>query len=187
MSFALTLDRNAEIHVDATIRIKVDEGGAADFVTVLTATCEGFTSTTKGAIHMAYTLPADKLVELRISYQDKNGNPASIDGQVSWDSSDSNVAAISPSPDAPPDNSLVRLTPGASVGTCQISARADADLGAGVRELFTLLDVTVVGGEAVTGTITPGEAIPQPSEQTAAGQQPAASGQQPGAKPRRGF
>jgi hypothetical protein len=32
-------------------------------------------------------------------------------------------------------------------------ATADADLGDGVRELNTLLDVTLVAGEAVTGTI----------------------------------
>lgn len=112
---------------------------------------------------MAYTLPADKMVELSISYKDANGNPASIDGAVEWDSSDAEVARVDPLQATPTDdNSHVILVPGTKVGNCQISAKADADQGDGVRELVTLLDVTVVGGEAVTGTIEPGEAKPKP-------------------------
>ena len=57
----------------------------------------------------------------------------------------------------------VMLKPGDQIGDCQISCKADADMGEGVRELVTLLDVTVVGGEAVAGTITPvGEAKAKP-------------------------
>lgn len=112
---------------------------------------------------MSYKLPADKIVGLAISYVDANGNPAVIDGAVTWESSDDEIATIAGVESNPPDetNSHVMLVPGTKVGQCQISAKADADLGQGVRELITLLDVEVVGGEAVAGTITP-EGEPQP-------------------------
>jgi hypothetical protein len=64
---------------------------------------------------------------------------------------------------SPADNSHVVLVPGTKTGNVQVSATADADLGSGVRNIVTLLDVTVVGGEAVAGTITPvGEPQPKP-------------------------
>lgn len=113
---------------------------------------------------MAYTLAADKKVELAISYVDANGNPASVEGAVQWDSSNPAIAAIEPSTSTPAPGvaSVVWLVPGTAVGNCQVSAKADADLGTGVREIVTLLDVTVVGGEAVSGVITPvGEAVPK--------------------------
>jgi hypothetical protein len=44
-----------------------------------------------------------------------------------------------------------------------MTAYADADLGERVRELATTMDVTVMAGEAVAGTITPvGEPEPIP-------------------------
>jgi hypothetical protein len=113
---------------------------------------------------MAYTLPADKTVQLQIAYVDANGNPATIDGAVAWESSNPEVADVESLPvQQGAAGSVVQLVPGSTIGNCQISAKADADLGTGVRELVTLLDVTVVGGEAVTGTISPvGEPTPKP-------------------------
>lgn len=117
---------------------------------------------------MAYTLPSDKVVKLQIAYVDANGNPARVDGPVVWDSSDEDIAhidpfTVQPVPDGLPDNGVVMLVPGTKTGNCQISATADADLGDGVRNLVTLMDVSVVGGEAVAGTITPvGEPTPKP-------------------------
>ena len=116
---------------------------------------------------MSYTLPADKMVELQIAYTDANGNPATVDGAVAWESSDPNIATVEALTAQPkeglPEGGVARLVPGAQVGNCQITAKADADLGEGARELVTLLDVTVVGGEAVAGVITPtGEAWPKP-------------------------
>lgn len=109
---------------------------------------------------MAYTLPADKMIGLQIAYVDANGNPATVDGAVEWESSNPDIAAVLPTS---ADGSTADLVPGSQVGQCQITARADADLGSGIRELVTLLDVTVVGGEAVAGTITPvGDPQPKP-------------------------
>jgi len=167
MGFSISLDRNAEIHVDARIKVTVDPPEAAGPVVKLSATAGGITSTHTGATHMSYTLPADKQVRLQIAYIDANNNPATVDGAVSWVSSDENIARCEPVTVQPvdantPEGGIVMLVPGDQVGNCQISAKADADLGDGVRELVTMLDVTVVGGEAVSGTITPvGEQTPK--------------------------
>ena len=129
---------------------------------------------------MAYTLAADKVVDLKISYVDANNNPASIDGSVAWSSSNPDIATVVAPATPPADNSQVTLTPGTQVGNCQVTATADADLGAGVRPLVTMLDVTVVGGEAVSGTITPvGEPTNKPETAAAQTAAPAAP-----AKPR---
>jgi hypothetical protein len=41
------------------------------------------------------------------------------------------------------------------LGTAQVVATADVDLGAGVQSLITTMDITVVAGQAVAGTISP--------------------------------
>lgn len=111
---------------------------------------------------MAYTLPDDMQVAVQISYEDAKGNPASIDGDVTWTSSDpSNLQVGADSS----DSTKALIVPVGSLGTYQITATADADLGAGVTELITLLDVTVVAGTAVAGVIAPTgspEPIPTP-------------------------
>ena len=49
------------------------------------------------------------------------------------------------------------------IGQVQVTATADADLGAGVRNIVTPLDIVVVAGEAMSGAITPvGPAEPIP-------------------------
>lgn len=160
----LTIDKAAEFKIDALVRVNVAPSGP---LVKLSATCERFTATHTGAAAMSYTLPADKQVRLQIEYQDKNGNPAAVDGAVDWESSDESIASVDPLTVTHhgnvPEGGVVMLVPGTKLGNCQITARADADLGEGTRELVTLMDVTVVGGEAVAGTITPvGEATPIP-------------------------
>jgi hypothetical protein len=158
MSFALNLDKNAEILIDARIRINVEP--PQEITALVAATHGGITITSKGP-KMAYTLPADRMIELQISYVDKNQNPATVDGAVTWESSNADIAYVEPTANPPADNSRVMMHAGTQVGNCQISAKADADLGAGTRDLITLMDVTVVGGEAIAGTITPvGDPIP---------------------------
>jgi hypothetical protein len=159
----ITLDRSAEISIQA--RIQITPGPPAGPLVRITSTYGGITHTHTGAQAMSYTLPNDKTVKLQIAYVDAHGNPAAVDGVISWDSSNPDIAAVESLPVAQgaAGGSTVQLVPGSSIGNCQISATADADLGEGVRELVTLLDVTVVGGEAVAGVITPvGEPTPKP-------------------------
>jgi len=157
-ALTLSVDRSATFNVAAQIRVTVDPPP----ITVnVHSKCGGITTIALGVQSMAYTLPADKVVELQIAYVDANGNPAAVDGPVTWDSSNEDIASVEPMSD--PQNAHVMLTPGTLVGNCQISATADADLGAGVKNLVTLFDVSVVGGEAVAGVISPvGEPIAKP-------------------------
>lgn len=102
--------------------------------------------------HVMYTLPVDHTVLMQVAYVDAKGNPATIDGDVSWSSSDPSIISVIVDGE---DSTICRATPVGSVGQAQVTARCDADLGDGVRELLTLCDIEVIGGEAVAGTIQP--------------------------------
>lgn len=129
------------------------------FVTIAYA---GFTVKTEGDKVM-YTLPADHTVRMQVAYVDAAGNPAAIDGDVAWSSSDEAVAAVET--DAA-DSTICTVRPMGATGNVQVLATCDADLGSGVRELITTADISIVAGEAVAGTIQPvGE--PEPAGKSA--------------------
>jgi len=138
-------------------------GGTLKFVTepegyaLITITYDRFTITAKGQ-DMAYTLPNDHLVQVQVAYVDSHGNPANIDGAVTWDTSDANIATVDVDAN---DSTRATVTPNGQVGQVQVSCSADADLGEGTRELVTTMDIEIVAGEAVAGTISPVGA-PQP-------------------------
>jgi hypothetical protein len=118
---------------------------------LLTIKYQQFVITLEGD-HVMYTLPADHLVNMQVSYTDAKGNPATIDGAVAWQSSDANIITVTVDPQ---DSTICRAIPVGGVGQVQITATADADLGEGVRALITTCDIEVVGGEAVAGSIQP--------------------------------
>lgn len=99
---------------------------------------------------MAYTLASGTQIHLKVSYVDAAGNPAAVDGAVRWDSSNPTIAAVTAESDT---TALVKAV--GPTGQAQITATADADLGAGTTELVTPMDMTVAAGEAVAGTIEP--------------------------------
>jgi hypothetical protein len=117
----------------------------------LTLRFDQFTITAEGT-HVMYTLPVDHTVLMQVSYVDAKGNPATIDGDVSWESSDVSIITLTIDPQ---DSTICRAMPVGSVGQAQVTATCDADIGEGTRELITLCDIEVVGGEAVTGSIQP--------------------------------
>ena len=101
---------------------------------------------------MSYNLPDGMEVGVAVTYVDADGNPATIDGQVTWVSSNDQIATVS---STGPQAATIAAARGGTLGTAQITASADADLGSGTRELLTTFDVTIIAGEAVAGTITP--------------------------------
>jgi hypothetical protein len=139
-------------------------GGTLDFrvdepygYSLITLTYQGFTVTARGD-DMAYNLPNDKEIKVQVAYVDAKGNPAVVDGDVTWETSDSNIATVNVDDQ---DSTICTVTPAQQIGQAQISAKADADIGQGVREIITTMDVTIVAGEAIAGTITPvGEPTP---------------------------
>lgn len=131
-------------------------GGTLKFVTepdgsgcIVTLTYRDLTVTAKGDT-MAYTLASGTQIHLKVSYVDAAGNPAAVDGAVRWDSSNPTIAAVTAESDT---TALVKAV--GPTGQAQITATADADLGAGTTELVTPMDMTVAAGEAVAGTIEP--------------------------------
>jgi hypothetical protein len=150
--------RTVEFRLGGTLKILEPETRAGARVTL---TFAGFKVTAWGE-DMAYTLPDRHQVQVRIDYVDADGNPATVDGDVAWASSDETIATVTV--DAG-DSQLatVAAATGGTIGQVQITATADADLGEGTREIISTMDVTVVAGEAVAGTITPvGASTPIP-------------------------
>lgn len=123
----------------------------------LTIRLDDFTITAKGDLIM-YTLPVDHTVSMQVSYVDGAGNPAQVDGEVEWFPANPEIAGIEVDAD---DGTICKVIP-VKPGRTQVSARADADLGDGTRELLTVCDIMIVAGEAVAGSIQPvGEPEPK--------------------------
>ena len=81
---------------------------------------------------------------------DAKGNPASFDGPATFETTDPTIVSLGNV--TPTSCDLVA----GAVGTAQIRATVDADLGAGVRPLVGILDIEVLAAEAVTLELVPG-------------------------------
>jgi hypothetical protein len=148
--------QRVEIAFVNTLKIMEVTEEPAQGYSVIAVTFEPFIIKAKGDV--MYTLPVDKLVNMQVAYVDVGGNPATVDGAVSWQSSDDDIVTVAVDSG---DSTICRVTPVGATGQVQVTATADADLGQGVRQLITVCDITIVAGEAVAGTIEPvGE--PQP-------------------------
>ena len=117
---------------------------------LLSVKYEQFIITMEGD-HVMYNLPVDHTVKMQVSYVDAAGNPAAVDGPVEWFPANPEIAGIEVDPD---DGTICKVIP-VMLGRTQVSAKADADLGEGVRELLTVCDIMIVAGEAVAGSIQP--------------------------------
>lgn len=95
-------------------------------------------------------------VAVSVSAVDKKGAPASVQS-VAFSSSDSSVAAVVADT---ADQSKAVVVAGLP-GTAQIQVSADADLGDGVSLISGTLDVTVVGGQAVSLSVSAGTPVEQ--------------------------
>lgn len=95
-------------------------------------------------------LPIDKkLVGCTVSYVDRAGNAARVDGTPVWATDRPDLLALTPSE----DGMSCDIAPVGPLGSGQITVTADADLGEGVRELVTLGSIDCVAGDAVGGVI----------------------------------
>lgn len=99
---------------------------------------------------MAYTLPVGQLINVEVEYVDSGGNAARVDGEIEWTTSNDQIAQLVVDEQ---DSSMCRILAVNDTGDVQVTATADADMGDGIREIITLLDLTVVAGEAIAGTI----------------------------------
>lgn len=111
----------------------------------------------KGKVLVMLTLTSSQKATLTVSFLDKKGNPAPVDGAPTWGVDNPNVAALVPSV----DGLSAEVSAIGPLGTALVSVQADADLGEGMTHIAGTLEVTVVSGAASTVEIVAGE----PTEQ----------------------
>ena len=97
-----------------------------------------------------------------VQWTDKSGNPVGVDGSTQWSCSDPTIMACEVAAGNPLIANLHSLGP---LGTVQINASADADMGPSVRTISAPpYTVTVIAGDAVAGEITfsqsPSQGVP---------------------------
>lgn len=97
-------------------------------------------------------LKATQQSVLHVKYTDGAGNPATVQkDSVEWGASDPNLLLVEESPG---DELTAMVRPAGPLGSGQVNVKCDADTtDEGVKELILTLDVEVVAGDAVTGTI----------------------------------
>ena len=76
---------------------------------------------------------------------DVKGNPAPIDGAISWASSDLTIITVNQSA----DGLSCEVVAAGALGHAQVNASADADLGAGVVTITGTKEIDVVASQAV--------------------------------------
>ena len=85
-----------------------------------------------------------------VSFVDKNGRPANVDGVPEWASTNPGTFTVTPAADG-----LSATVECVAIGTSQVSCVADADLDEGeTRELTVLGDVEGIPSEAVGGVMS---------------------------------
>ncbi len=92
---------------------------------------------------------------LAIAIKDRLGNDAKVDGIPAWALTDESLGKI----EVAADGMSATLIPGDVTGACKLQVKADADLGAGVKEIVGELDIEFIGGDAVTISIAAGEPV----------------------------
>lgn len=105
----------------------------------------------------AFTLTDEQKVPCTLSPKTAAGNPAKVDGVPVWTSSDEAILTVA----AAADGLSAVVTTVGPVGAAQITATADADMGAGVRPITAIQDFVVVAAEAASLGVEVGAAEPK--------------------------
>jgi hypothetical protein len=128
--------------------------------------------------NMASEMKSGTYATVSVTWTDKGGNPVAVDGSTKWESSDPAIMEIQPSTGNPLIANLHSLGP---IGSVEIHASADGDMGPNVRTVSAVYDVTVVKGDAVAGEITFSQNVGQgtPKEAPPSGKPATATGGTP--------
>jgi hypothetical protein len=112
--------------------------------------------------HSSASMTAGSMGTVQVAWKDSSGNTVKVDGPTTWNSTDESIVQITGQSSNPLISNIYAPGP---LGTAQVHANADADLGQGVQPVTAILDITVIGGQAVGGEITftpTGEHPPSP-------------------------
>lgn len=83
-----------------------------------------------------------------VSFMDRHGNPAPVDGKPVWTNSDEAIVSMVVAEDG-----LSAEFTALSLGTVSITCDADADLGEGVKSIVATGALSVLPAEAVSAEI----------------------------------
>ena len=100
---------------------------------------------------MASTMQAGSRATVSVEWKDAAGHTVKVDGPTVWDSSAPGIVECKVATGNP---GIANLFAPGPVGTAQIQATADADLGEGTKSVTAVIDINVIAGEAVGGDIT---------------------------------
>lgn len=100
--------------------------------------------------NMSEVLGVGHYATVTVEWKDAAGNPAKVDGPTTWASTDSSVLTVQVST----GNPLIANCRAVAIGTAQVQATADADMGEGIKTVTSTIDVTVIAGEAIGGDMT---------------------------------
>lgn len=110
---------------------------------------------------MQLVLTATQESTLAVSFRDRKGNDAEVDGQPTWTIQPEGVASLNVSEDG---KSVVVVAE--EPGEALITMRADADLGSGAHEVIGTMDLVVTAGEATVVELVASEPVEQEEEAT---------------------
>ena len=106
----------------------------------------------RGDNEMAITITDNQKFSVSIQPVDAKGNAARVDGTPNWQVGDFTILSVVQSD----DGMSAEVFALGALGVTQVIVSADADLGEGVKPITGILDVTVIGGEAIGFTINTG-------------------------------
>lgn len=83
------------------------------------------------------------------SFVNAKGNAATVDGVPAWSLEGDPIGEVTPAE----DGLSATIALNGTIGTAQLSVKADADRSGEIRELVLTADIQIVPGEAIAGSI----------------------------------
>jgi hypothetical protein len=99
---------------------------------------------------MSATMQVHSYATLSVQWKDIAGNIVKVDGPTNWESSNEDILEVEVATGNP---QIANLYAPGEVGTAEVHATADADLGEGVKTVTATITVQVISGQAVSGDI----------------------------------
>lgn len=113
-------------------------------------------SLTEGVLPMFIKIPVDRVGVCLLKPVDTEGNPAPVDGLPVWEAALPELVKLT----VAEDGLSVRIAPVGPLGATQITVSADVRLGPEVKTVQDVIEVVVIGGEAVSLGLTDGGLLP---------------------------
>jgi hypothetical protein len=113
---------------------------------------------TMGEIMAGVKMSDSQQCNVTVTFADRRGNPASVDGVPEWSTDNTDVLALEPSGDG--KSCLVKAV--GPLGTATVTMKADADMGQGSTPVIGTLDFEITGGAATVVKLEPGTPAEQP-------------------------